>query len=103
LSNIRHAYTLVGGINSINIGELKEGGANNDDRIDSSDFLLLCGTYFKCEGEVGSINSADFDFVNSSDFLLLRRNYLQSGPIDLGSSCRYPCLTYSASLTGCHS
>jgi hypothetical protein len=87
LSNKRTAYTLVSGVNTINMGELKEGDANNDDTVNSSDFLLLRGSYFKSEGEPGFVDGADFNedgTVNSSDFLLLRNNYFMSGPIEVG-------------------
>jgi hypothetical protein len=87
LSNKRTGYTLVNGVNTINMGELKEGDANNDDTVNSSDFLLLRGSYFKSEGQPGFVDGADFNedaTVNSSDFLLLRDSYFQSGPIEVG-------------------
>jgi len=86
LSNIRRGYTLVDGVNTINMGELKEGDANGDDRVNSSDFLLLRGSYFKSTGQPGFVDGADFNedgSVNSSDFLLLRQNYFQNGPLPL--------------------
>jgi hypothetical protein len=89
LSNRRRNHTLVSGVNPINMGELKEGDANNDDTVNSSDFLLLRGSYFKSSGQPGFVDGADFnedDVVNSSDFLLLRSNYFQSGPIDLSGA-----------------
>ena len=85
LSNIRHAYPLANGVNVIDMGELKEGDANNDDRIDSSDFVLMRVSYLKSAGQPGFVDGADFNednTVNSSDFLLLRSNYFQGGPID---------------------
>lgn len=89
LSNIRRNYTLVNGVNTINMGELKEGDANGDDRVNSSDFLLLRGSYFKSVGQAGFVDGADFnedDVVNSSDFLLLRSNYFQNGPVELSEA-----------------
>jgi hypothetical protein len=87
LSNKRTGYTLVNGVNPMNMGELKEGDANNDNTVNSSDFLLLRGSYFKSEGQPGFVDGADFNedgTVNSSDFLLLRSNYFLSGPIEVG-------------------
>ena len=89
LSNIRSNHTLVNGVNTINMGELKEGDANNDDTVNSSDFLLLRGSYFESAGQPGFVDGADFnedDIVNSSDFLLLRSNYFWSGPIELSGA-----------------
>jgi len=86
LSNIRRNYTLGVGANVVYMGELKEGDASCDDRVDSSDFLLLRGSYFKSAGQPGFVDGADFNedgTVNSSDFLLLRANYFESGPIAL--------------------
>jgi hypothetical protein len=89
LSNLRRNYTLQTGDNVINMGELKEGDVNNDDTVNSSDFLLLRGSYFKSAGQPGFVNGADFnedDTVNSTDFLLMRGNYFQSGPIELSAA-----------------
>jgi hypothetical protein len=86
LSNVRYNYTLVNGVNTISMGEMKEGDASGDDRVNSSDFLLLRSSYFKTVGQPGFVDGADFnedDVVNSSDFLLLRTNYFQNGPIVL--------------------
>jgi hypothetical protein len=86
LSNIRRNRILASGPNSINMGELKEGDANNDDTVNSSDFLLLRGSYFKSAGQPGFVDGADFNednLVNSSDFLLMRSSYFQSGPVQL--------------------
>jgi len=86
LSNLCTAWALTDGVNAISFGELKEGDANNDDVVNSSDFLLLRSSYFKREGGVGFVDGADFNedgVVNSSDFLLLRNSYFQSGPIEV--------------------
>jgi hypothetical protein len=86
LSNLWTACTLAGGMNTVNFGELKEGDANNDNVVNSSDFLLLRASYFKREGEAGFVDGADFNedgIVNSSDFILLRNSYFQSGPVEV--------------------
>ncbi len=84
LSRLKNGVTLVAGTNSVDVGTLLEGDANNDDVVNSSDFLLLRGSYFKSVGQPGFVDGADFnedDIVNSSDFLLLRGNYFKSGPV----------------------
>lgn len=89
LSNVRRSVTLLSGVNTLSMGELKEGDANGDDRVNSSDFLLLRGAYFKSSGQSGFVDGADFNednVVNSSDFLLLRTNYFQNGPVELSST-----------------
>jgi len=86
LSNVWTAYTLADGANTVDFGELKEGDANNDDMVNSSDFLLLRASYFKREGDAGFVDGADFNedgIVNSSDFILLRNSYFQRGPIEI--------------------
>jgi hypothetical protein len=89
LSNVRRNHTLVSGPNLIHMGELKEGDANNDDTVNSSDFLLLRDSYFKSAGQPGFVDGADFNednLVNSSDFLLMRNSYFQSGPVELSGA-----------------
>jgi hypothetical protein len=84
ISNIKTGVVLNAGSNAVELGELNEGDANNDDTVNSSDFLLLRGSYFKSEGQPGFVDGADFNedgVVNSSDFLLLRGNYFLSGPV----------------------
>jgi hypothetical protein len=89
LSNVWTECTLTDGMNGVNFGELREGDANNDNSVNSSDFLLLRTSYFKGEGEPGFVDGADFNedgIVNSSDFLLLRNSYFQRGPIEVSGS-----------------
>lgn len=75
--------TLVAGANAVNMGTLWEGDANDDNRVNSSDFIILRNTYLKQQGDPGYDGRADFNEdqrVNSSDFILLRNHYLQDGP-----------------------
>ncbi|MBC7261063.1 MAG: hypothetical protein H5T63_03535, partial [Chloroflexi bacterium] len=98
LSNIRRNYVLAVGMNEVQMGELKEGDANNSDRVDSSDFLLLRSSYLKSIGQPGYNPNTDFNedgIVNSSDFLLLRWNYFRSGPIELSTAKEDPVVSLS--------
>ena len=86
LSNLRRRCALSDGLNLIDMGELREGDANGDDRVNSSDFLLLRASYFKRGDQPGFVAGADFNqdgVVNSSDFLLLRSSYFLHGPLEL--------------------
>jgi hypothetical protein len=86
LSNVWTACILAEGMNRLSFGELIEGDANNDNAVNSSDFLLLRASYFRGEGDPGFVDGADFDedgIVNSSDFILLRNSYFQRGPIEV--------------------
>jgi hypothetical protein len=89
ISNLKAGVVLNPGNNTVDLGELKEGDVNNDDTVNSSDFLLLRSSYFMSEGQPGFVDGADLNedgIVNSSDFLLLRGNYFLSGPIVINGS-----------------
>lgn len=71
---------------TVAMGTLREGDADNDNRVRASDFAILRATYFKNVGDVGFDARADFDVdqrVRSSDFALLRSNYFASGDIEV--------------------
>jgi hypothetical protein len=71
---------------TVAMGTLREGDADNDNRVRASDFAILRATYFKNAGDVGFDARADFDVdqrVRSSDFALLRSNYFASGDIEV--------------------
>ena len=70
----------------INMGELHEGDANDDNRIRITDFGILRNAYFTNEGDLGFDPRADFDengCIDARDFDLLRANYFLSG--DMGN------------------
>ena len=66
----------------IDFGTLREGDANDDNRITSADFYILKPSYNKSLGEPGYDERADFnenDSVTSADFFLLIGHYNQAG------------------------
>ena len=66
----------------MDFGTLREGDADNDNVVVSTDFFILRGTYNKALGDPGYDERADFsenDAVTSSDFFLLRAQYNQAG------------------------
>ena len=64
----------------------EEGGdANDDGKINISDFGILASAFGKSTYQSGYDSRADFDWngaVNISDFGLLAVNYAQNAPID---------------------
>lgn len=71
-------FTLPIGVESIDWSSLplKGGDANNDDRVDSTDFALLQRDYLR-----SIVSAADFNYdvrIDSQDFAVLQDGYLQS-------------------------
>ncbi len=84
LRNVKSGVTLVTGPNDIDFGTLKEGDANDDNRVNYLDFSILSRSYNKPLGEPDFNPMADFnedDIVNYLDFSLLSRSYNQDGDI----------------------
>jgi hypothetical protein len=86
LMNYRTDVDLIGGfpVTPIPFGLLREGDANDDNRVLGADFSILATAYGTCSGDPGFDARADFDgdgCVNGADFSLLLTNYGQSGPI----------------------
>jgi hypothetical protein len=78
--------TLNGGANTVDLGTLREGDANNDNRVSLLDFSILAGTFQKCQGDPGYSDAADFNedqCVTLLDFSLLASNFGQSGELAL--------------------
>jgi len=74
--------SLVSGDNSVNVGELLEGDANDDNCVTILDFSILANTFALGEGEPGFDPRADFNqdtFVTILDFSLLATNFEQCG------------------------
>ncbi len=78
--------TLANGTNSVEMGLLLEGDANNDNCVGSVDFNILKNTFGKSNGDPGYDGRADFNgdsTVNVADFGLLKGNFgiCGAGPI----------------------
>jgi hypothetical protein len=74
--------TLAAGSNSHDFGTLREGDANDDNRITLLDFSLLVTAFNTAAGSPGYNAAVDFNnngFVNLADFSLLATNFNQSG------------------------
>jgi len=85
LRNVRRNVNIIGPM-TIDMGELHEGDANNDNRVRIADFGILRQAYFTDEGDPNFDPRADFDEDNRiriTDFALLRMNYFQEGDIEV--------------------
>ncbi|WP_233131755.1 malectin domain-containing carbohydrate-binding protein [Robiginitalea sediminis] len=74
--------TLVAGANTINLGELLAGDANNDNAVTALDFSILAATYNLGSSATGYDDRADFNgdgSVTALDFSLLAGNYNVQG------------------------
>ena len=79
LSNLRSSVTLAAGTNTLNFGTLREGDANDDDRVNITDFSILATGFNPQYDERADFNQDGF--VNITDFSLLASNFGQSGEI----------------------
>jgi len=69
---------LADGANSIDLGELKTGDANDDNMVTLEDFSILATSYGLSQGEGGYDDRADYNGdmeVNLTDFSILASNY----------------------------
>ena len=74
--------TLAVGNNTVDLGALHEGDANNDNYVTLIDFSILVSSFGKCSGTIGFDARADFNndgCVTLLDFSLLVTNFGQSG------------------------
>ncbi len=97
LRNRKPNVSIQAGTNAIDLGILREGDANNDNRVNVQDFTVLRSAYFTEAGQPAFDPRTDFDEdqrVNIRDFALLRNNYFSEGDIIL------PRLVASAPSTG---
>jgi hypothetical protein len=87
---VKHAHTLQNvqtvtlgaGSNTIDLGILREGDANDDNFVTIIDFSILAATFAVCEGTDGYDERADFNgdsCVTILDFSLLASNFGQGG------------------------
>ncbi|WMJ72965.1 CARDB domain-containing protein [Cytophagaceae bacterium ABcell3] len=76
------AATLTAGENEIEFGRLKDGDADNDNKVSITDFSILANTFNLPLGEGGYDERADFnrdDQVTLLDFSLLASNFNENG------------------------
>ena len=88
------SVTINSGVNSEDFGVLREGDANNDNKVTLLDFSVLATTFAKCTGQPGFDARADFNqdgCVTLLDFSLLASHFGQGGPA-------VPCTTAKAAL-----
>jgi lysozyme family protein len=86
LLNVKRNVTVIAPSNTVNLGTLLEGNANNNNLINIQDFGLLATSYGKVTGDPLFSPMADFDrngTVNIQDFGLLATNYLKIAPIEV--------------------
>lgn len=87
LRNVKRNVTISDPV-TIDMGTLREGDADDDNRVRSSDFGILRAAYFTSEGDPGFDPRTDFDEDNrirSSDFALLRGNYFETGDLEVAA------------------
>jgi CubicO group peptidase (beta-lactamase class C family) len=80
LANVLRNVTVAQG-DTVYMGALHEGDANDDGIVNISDFGILSVSFTKSTGQQGWDERADFDrngIVNISDFGLLAANYMQT-------------------------
>jgi len=84
LRNVKYGVTLNAGDNNIDFGTLREGDANNDNRVSLVDFSILATAYDTGPADAHWDARADFnenDWIEIADFSLLATNYDRSGDI----------------------
>ena len=86
LVNVKRNVSIEESTDSVSLGTLLEGNANNDIRINTADFSILSGSYAKIATDTEYNAMADFDGsgrVNIADFSLLSGNYNKLAPIEV--------------------
>lgn len=82
LSAMVRGVTLNAGSNTVSLGLLKEGDANNDNKVDILDFTLWRQAFGKAVGDPAYNANTDFNNdgkVDILDFTLWRQNFGQTG------------------------
>ncbi|MBC7260464.1 MAG: hypothetical protein H5T63_00500, partial [Chloroflexi bacterium] len=82
LANIRSNVALNTGNNSVNMGTLLEGDANNDNQVSVADASILASTFGLSQGNANFKPEADFNndgIVNAADQQLLQANFGKTG------------------------
>lgn len=84
LWNVRRSVPITGGINTVNLGTIVNGDANQDNVINILDFSILATAYGKSESDPGYDRRADFNNsrrIDILDFSILATNYGRSGDV----------------------
>ena len=85
LRNVDYNLNIAGPM-TIDMGELIEGDASDNNFVKGEDFSILRTAYWTQQGQPGFDPRADFDeddWVKGSDFSLLRTNYWTQGDIEV--------------------
>lgn len=85
LRNVKRNVQVTQGM-TIDMGTLREGDADGDNRVRIFDFAILRAAYFTRAGDATFDPRADFDEdhrIRISDFALLRSNYFAKGDIEV--------------------
>jgi hypothetical protein len=83
---VKRGVAISFNTDTLNLGTLLDGNANNDAKINIQDFGVLASTYGKSAGDSGFNAQADFDRnnkVNISDFGILAANYGKFSPVEV--------------------
>lgn len=83
----RLTVTLTAGTNTANFGTLREGDANNDNRVTLTDFSILAASFNRTQGAAGYDARADFNGDNAvslADFSMLASSFNALGADPLG-------------------
>jgi len=87
LANRWSELELVAGDNAVNMGELLEGDADNDNDVDGTDASLVNLAFGSVPGDANWDPRADFNedgVVNGVDMALLAANFGQVGDVEVG-------------------
>jgi len=96
LSNLKSGVTLVTGANAVDLGELQEGDADDNNCVNITDFSVLASNF------LGYDARADFNedgLVNITDFSLLATNFGECGDVPVTAPSKYGEGAHSGALT----
>jgi hypothetical protein len=74
--------TLVAWVNSVDVGQLKGGDANGDNKIGGADLAILAPAYFSSTGDPNWDARADFNkdgTIGGADLACMAPNYFEQG------------------------
>ena len=84
LRNVSTNVTLSAPETTVDFGELREGGVDDDGDVDMDDYDLLQTSFGEMTGDEGYNDNANFDrnnIVDITDFSLLRRNFGETSDV----------------------
>ena len=93
LANVRARVVLAPGENTIDLGTLLEGDADNDNDVDATDASLVNLAFGTAPGNARWDPRADFNednVVNATDMALLAANFGRRGDIPIGAAAGQP-------------